>query len=220
MVKRMALENLYQCTQDEVSILYKEFTTAFFNDDLYKIAFPDLETRRDCMDYFFKHYIDAIAPDCMFFADSAAMNCVMVVYDSRKYNRKYNKRTYVKRLLQMNFRFLHFIKLMGFMKAFRLVKEWEMFSSRWTKDFVIGPHFHLDLIFTMKEKSCQGLATRLIEELVDEGNIMSMDVTIETHHKDHAQWYEGLGFVLMNTIVYAGSDLHQYCLLARHSKES
>lgn len=211
----MALENLYQCSQAEIEFLYRDLTTAFFDDDLYQVAFPDVSTRKACMQHYFKYYLQAIGPDCTFLADSEEKNCIMVVYDSRKCDTK----SYIKRMCIMNFHFLKFIFLLGIKQSFALLKEWDMFSSRWTKDFVRSDSFHLDLIFTKQEKQHQGIAERMVRELIDEGDIMDMDVTVETHHRKNALWYEKLGFVLMNTIVDSSNNLHQYCLLVRNTKE-
>lgn len=212
----MALENLYQCTQAEIEFLYRDLTTAFFDDDLYQIAFPDESTRKACLQHFFKYYIEAMRPDCTFLADSEEKNCIMMVYDSRKCVKK----NYYQRLIKMNIHFLRFIFILGIRQSINLVREWDMFSSRWTKDFVRSEFLHLDLIFTKKQMQHQGIAERMVRELIDEGDIMDMDITVETHHKKNAVWYEKLGFVLMNTIVDSTNNLHQYCLLVRHTKES
>lgn len=211
----MALENLYQCSKAEVSSLYIDLAKAFYTDDLYHVAFPNEDTRKQCMEYFFKHYLKAIAPECYFLADSKERNAVMVIYDSRRYNR----RSYWFRLLKMNVKFLKFIKLIGIKNSIKLLREWDMFSSRWVKSFVTKEHFHLDLIYTNEEYRKQGVALKMIKELLDEAIIMEMDVSVETHHEDNANWYKKMGFVLMNTVVDAASDLHQYCLLIRNLKE-
>lgn len=211
----MALENLYRCSEDELLDLPQRLAEAFFDDDLYIVAFPNEQKRMDAMVYFFQHYLKAIAPDSVFLADSQELNTIMVVYDSRRYQKK----AYMKRLLHMNLKFLHFIPMLGIAQCITLVKEWDMFSSRWLKDFERGAYFHLDLIITRKEKRHQGIAQWMIKELIDEGDIMSMDITVETHQKEHALWYEKLGFVLMNTIVNEENHLHQYCLIERYMKE-
>lgn len=211
----MALENLYRCTQEDLTTLTKDLTTAFFEDDLYLQAFPNEKTRRACMEHYFRNYIEAIAPDCIFLADSEEKNCIMVVYDSRRYQRK----AYMKRLLKMNLQFTKFLFMMGVKSSIHLLKEWDMFSSRWISNFVHGPYFHLDLIFTKQAMRGKGIGERMVRELIDEGDIMDMDVTVETHHRENAIWYERLGFVLMNTIIDEQNELHQYCLVVHHAKE-
>lgn len=211
----MALENLYQCTQEEMHDLPQRLAEAFYDDDLYQVAFPQKEKRMKCLIYFFRHYLTAIAPECIFLADSKELNTVMVIYDSRKYQKRQN----VKRLLNMNLKFLKFLPMLGPSAFIHLIREWDMFTSRWLNDFERGEYFHLDLIFTRPENRHQGIAEQMIRELIDEGNIMFMDITVETHHKENAIWYEKLGFVLMNTIVNEDNNLHQYCLINRYRKE-
>lgn len=211
----MALENLYQCTQEELQDLPQQLAEAFFNDDLYVTAFPKEATRMECMVYYFQHYLTAIGPNSMFLADCEDKNTIMVVYDSRRYQKK----AYMKRLLRLNIKLIKLLPMMGFHPFLNLVKGWDMFSSRWLKDFERDDHFHLDLIFTKHEMQHKGIGERMVRELIDEGDIMDMDVSVETHHRENALWYEKLGFVLMNTIVDEENGLHQYCLIARHMEE-
>ena len=211
----MALENLHRCTQAEIDQLYLELTTIFFDDPLYTTAFPDEEKRRVCMELFFQQYIRAIAPFCLFLADSEAMQSVMVIYDSRRHRSV----AYIWNMIKMNTHFLRFLALLGWKQSFQLLKEWDMFTSRWTKDFVAQAYFHLDLVYTKQSAQHQGIATYMVKELLDEAGIMDMDVTVETHELANKKWYESLGFVLMNTIMDERQGLKQYCMLIRNQKK-
>lgn len=212
----MALENLYRCSGEEIKTLYKDLTTAFFDDDLYVLAFPNESTRKQCMEFYFQYYIEAILPESYVLADSDKLQTIMVVCDSRKYQKK----SYVWRLFKMNIKFLKIVKLIGIRQAYMLSREWDMFSSRWVKDFLANDYFHLDLIFTKEGMQKQGIASKMVQDLLDEAHNMDMDISVETHHANNVAWYETMGFVLMNTIIDAKSDLHQYCMIHRNQKES
>ncbi len=213
--ERMALENLYQCTMKDLTDLPQRMAEAFQDHPLFFIAFPKAETRHECLVYFFEQYLSAIAPDSMFLADSEELNTIMIVCDSRRYEH----RQYLRRLAKMNLKFLYFIPRLGIRHCISLIRNWDMFSSRWLKDFERDKFFHLDGIFTRKEMRGQGKGEAMIRELLDEGEIMDMDISAEAHEKRTALWLEKMGFVLMNTIVDEESDLYQYCLIARHHKE-
>lgn len=211
----MALENLYQCTSDELADLPQRMADAFFDHPLFTIAFPTTATRRDCLIYFFEQYLAAIAPDSLFLADGKELNTIMIICDSRRYEHF----QYLRRLVKMNFKFLYFVPRLGISHCFSLIRNWEMFSSRWLKDFERDQYIHLDMIFTRKEMRGKGKGEAMIRELLDEGDIMDMDVSVEVHEKQTALWLEKMGFILMNTIVDEENDLYQYCLIARHHKE-
>lgn len=211
----MALENLYQCTKDELTDLPQRLADVFLDNPLFLIAFPKEATRRECLVYFFEQYLTAIAPDSMFLADSKELNTIMIVCDSRRYEH----RRYLQRLAKMNLKFVHFIPLLGISHCFSLIRNWDIFSSRWLKDFERDKFFHLDMIFTRKELWGQGRGEAMIRELLDEGDIMDMDISVEAYQKNTALWLEKMGFVLMNTIVDEDNDLYQYCLIARRHKE-
>lgn len=211
----MALENLYQCTPSQLQTLPEKLAEAFYFSPLFQVAFPDEEKRRECMVFYFKQYLYAIAPEALFLADSEEMRTIMIVCDSRRYQKK----EYAKRLCKMNLRFVRFVKKLGMKQCLYLIKHWDMFSSRWMKDFKRSHHFHLDMIITDANEQHKGIAERMVRELIDEGDIMDMDVSAEVYQKETALWLEKMGFILMNTIVDEENYLHQYCLINQQHKE-
>ncbi len=211
----MALENLYQCTPSQLQTLPEKLADAFYNSPLFQIAFPNEKQRKECMVFYFKQYLYTIAPEALFLADSEEMNTIMIVCDSRRFNQK----EYYKRLCKMNLRFVRFVRKLGLKHCLYLIKHWDMFSSRWMKDFERSEHFHLDMMITDAGQRHQGNAERMVRELIDEGDIMNMDVSAEVYQKKTALWLEKLGFVLMNTIVDEENDLYQYCLINQQHKE-
>lgn len=211
----MALENLYRCTKEELTDLPQRMAEAFLDNPLFLVAFPKETNRRECLTYFFEQYLTAIAPDSMFLADGEELNTIMIVCDSRRYRH----RQYLRRLVRMNLKFAHFIPRLGLTHCFSLIRNWEMFSSRWLKDFERDKFFHLDVIFTCRDMRGCGKGEAMIRELLDEGEIMDMDISVEAYDKKTALWLEKMGFILMNTIVDEDNDLYQYCLIARHHKE-
>ncbi len=211
----MALENLYRCSDQQLQALPEKLTEAFYNHPLFQVAFPEESKRSQCMQYFFKQYLDAIAPEALFLADSEQMRTVMIVCDSRRHQKK----AYMKRLLRMNIRFIHLIPLIGLRQSIYLIRHWDMFSSRWFKDIKRNHYFNLYMIINDAAKRNRGIAERMVRELIDEGDIMDMDISAEVYQKDMALWLEKMGFILMNTIVDEENHLHQYCLIAQHHKE-
>ena len=188
----MALENLYQCTPSQLQTLPEKLADAFYNSPLFQIAFPNEKQRKECMVFYFKQYLYTIAPEALFLADSEEMNTIMIVCDSRRFNQK----EYYKRLCKMNLRFVRFVRKLGLKHCIYLIKHWDMFSSRWMKDFERSEHFHLDMMITDAGQRHQGNAERMVRELIDEGDIMNMDVSAEVYQKKTALWLEKLGFVL------------------------
>lgn len=211
----MALENLYQCTKEELTDLPQRMADAFFDNPLFLTAFPTEETRRDGMIYYFTQYLAAIAPESMFLADSKELNTMMIVCDSRRHEH----RRYYHRLMKMNTKLIKLIPQLGLKHSYALLRNWEMFSSRWLKDFKRDKYFHLEAIFTRSDARGTGRGEAMIRELLDEGDIMDMDISTEAYDKQTALWLEKIGFVLMNTIVDEENDLYQYCFIAQHHKE-
>ncbi len=209
----MALENLYSLTEKEIANLYKELAKSFDSNALFKSVFQDINTRQRLMEVYFQEYIRAIAPDCTFYADSIQRNCVMVVFDSRKYN----KGLYFFRLVRMCIKMtkMVFIDSSSFIQ---FVKNWDMFTSRWLHDFIQEAHFHLDLLYTKEAYRKQGLATKMVLELAKDAQEFGIDITVETHEERGLSFYEQMGFTLMNTISHPSNPLKQYCLIMRNKE--
>jgi len=211
----MALENLYQCSDHQRQALPERLSEAFYNHPLFQVAFPDESKRSQCMQYFFKQYLDAIAPEALFLADSEQLRTVMIVCDSRRHHKKES----MKRLLKMNLRLIHLLPMIGLRQSIYLIRHWDMFSHRWFQDFKRNHNFHLNMIISDAAKRNKGIAEWMVRELIDEGDIMDMDISAEVYQKEMALWLEKMGFILMNTIVDEENHLHQYCLIAQHHKE-
>ena len=65
----------------------------------------------------------------------------------------------------------------------------------------------------------QGLASKMLIELIRDAQHLEMDVTMETHAKDNLMYYQQFGFVLMNTISLTDINLKQYCLMIRNDRK-
>lgn len=210
----MALENLYALTSSEISLLYKDLAENFYTDELYMTVFPDERYRRHALEIFFKEYVRAMRPYCTFYADSAQRISVMVVFDSRKYHRF----AYFKSLASMNLRMVKLINADP--KAlFNAMKYWDMFTSRWVNSFVNKDYFHLDLLYTKKHFRMQGLASKMLIELVRDAQHLNMDITMETHNKDNIPYYQQFGFTLMNTVSVSNVSLKEYCMMIRNDRK-
>lgn len=210
----MALENLYALNKSEIALIYKDLADNFYNDELYMTIFPSEKYRKQALEVFFKEYIKAISPYCTFYADSVQRLSVMVVYDSRTYS----KLSYFRHMASMNLRLLKLFSVEP-SALFNAMKCWDMFTSRWVKNFVNKEYFHLDLLFTNKNFRMQGLASKMLIELVRDAQNLNMDITMETHNKDNLPYYQQFGFILMNTITDPNYNLKEYCMMIRNDRK-
>ena len=209
----MSFAGLYEINDYEIANLYKEKAENFYEDELYKTVFPYKKSRRRLVKYFFKHYLAAIRPYSHFIADSKELHSVMVVYDTSLENAwKYHLR-----LFSLNMKMIPMlISTHSFQVIWHVIKCWDMFTSRWVKEFVTHESYHIDLMYTKKEDRKQGLAKMLITRVCEDAKEKGFDVTMETHHKDNLALYEETGFKLMSVITHDNYDLKQYCLLIRN----
>lgn len=212
----MSFAGTYELSDYEVANLYKEMAEHFYEDELYKTVFPYERSRKRLVKYFFKHYLKAIQPYAHFIADSKDKRCVMVVYDSSlEVSWKYHIRLFL-----LNMKMLPMLaSTHSFQVIWHVIKCWDMFTSRWVKEFVTHESYHIDLMYTKMEARCQGLARSMICKVCEEAKEKGFDVTLETHHKDNLKLYEETGFKLMSVITHDNYDLKQYCLLIRNEKE-
>lgn len=211
----MAFQDVYECTELQIEQLYQSMAENFFEDDLYRTVFPDPKSRKRLLRYFFRHYLKTIRPYCHILADSKDMNCVMVVYDSAlEISWKYHLR-----LVLLNMKMIPMlISLHSWNSIKHVVQCWDMFTSRWVKEFVVQDSYHIDLLYTKEEMRGKGLAKRLLQIVCEDAKEKELDVTMETHHEDNLAMYEHVGFKLMSVITHPNVTLKQYCLLIRNSE--
>lgn len=209
-------DHVYELSKQEVRTLYRTMAENYVDDDLYKKVFPNDEVRLQAVERFFRYYLKAVEPFSYFFADSKAMNTIMVVYDERL-----NKR--------LPF-LLHFgalnLKLPMFLKELHRHKDWlhalkcyDMFTSHWVKDFENGDYLHLDLIYTRKEARHLGYSKGLMKALSEYAKREQLDITLETHNKNNVSYYERFGFKLMKTLTNEELDLSQYCMMKKWEED-
>lgn len=211
----MTFQNLYHLTDDEVRQLDQQLSKNFMNDELYCTVFPDERKRQYVLQYFFRHYIKCIKPNCHFLADSPEMNSVMIVYDTSLEDTL----GYYLRMMWMNIKFIPMMIGLGSISSIkRVIHCYDMFTSRWVKQFVRGDAFHLDLFYTNEEARGKGLGTYMLEQLQSEAKRLSFDITMETHHADNLSLYEKNGFKQMLVITQEEYQLKQYCLLQRNKE--
>ena len=209
----MSFAGVYELSDYEISVVYKEMADHFYDDDLYKTIFPVEKSRRRMVKYFFKHYLAAIRPYSHFIADSKEQNCVAVVYDSRlEISWKYYIRVFFLNIQMIPM----LISLHSFESIWHVIKCWDMFTSRWVKEFVNTDAYHIDMMYTKEEKRGQGLATHMMDVVCKDAKQHHMDVTMETHHEGNLALYEHAGFKLMSVITHENYELKQFCLLMRN----
>lgn len=210
----MSFTGIYELSDFEIATIYQEMAENFYDDELYKTIFPNETSRKRLVKYFFKHYLAAIRSNSHFIADSKEKKCVAVVYDSRlEVSWKYHLR-----LLLLNIKMIPMLlSLFSFQSIWHVIKCWDMFTSRWVKEFVNKDSYHVDMLYTKKETRRQGLAMHMLEIICEDAKEQRMDVTIETHHEGNLSMYERSGFKLMSVITHETYDLKQYCMLIRNN---
>lgn len=208
----MAFQDLYQLSDDEIAELDELLCENFMQDELYCTVIPEERKRKYVLTYFFRHYIKCIQPNCHFLADSPDCNSVMVVYDtSLEDTFLYNLR-----LLWMNIKLLPLLIGLGSFSSIRRVFScYDMFTSRWVKQFIHTYAFHLDLLYTKEQMRGKGLGALMLQHVIEEATLRQWDITMETHHVENLSLYKRVGFKEMLMITHEDYTLHQYCLLFR-----
>lgn len=208
----MPLSDLYLMNDEEITDIHKQMAKNFYNDDLYCMVFPDEKKRLENLTYFFKHYLHMIEPYSLFLADSKELHSVMVIFDSASEDAF----AYVFRVLWM---VIKMIPMMIRQRSWATIKQsiacWEMFTSRWVREFATKEYYHLDLLYTQEEYRKEGTAMKMIQSLHEEAVLRNHDISMETHHAENLSLYEKAGFALMSKITLPNNDITQYNLLLR-----
>lgn len=214
----MGISRLYALNKEERGQLYETMAENFLEDELYVQVFPERSFRKKFLPFYFRQYLSVLMKESYVLADSAEKNGVLVLFDSTMAS---SFGRYVFSLVRMNILLGLWLIAHGSIKELKALLEHRvMFTSTWTKQFVQNEdHLHLDLLYTRKQRRKEGIASRLLSCVCEEGDERGCSITMETHHPDNLRLYRKFGFTEMMTITQESCDLKEYCLLRKAEKK-
>ena len=209
----MALENLYSLTEEEISSIYKDFADNFASHIIFTSFFKNTKKRKKLMEIYFQAYIQMIAPYCTFYADSIQKENMMVILDTRKYQ----KGAHIARMIKMYMKLskMVWIDISAFI---HIIKNRDILMSQWVDEFIKEPYLHLKFIYVKEYKQRHEMLERMLLELKNDAQILHMNVAMEVYKEEGLKQYEELGFALMNTISYRSFSFQQYCLIMQYKE--
>ena len=208
----METQNLYRVKKEEDLEKLKDLLTVCFeNDPLYRQLIPDENTRKRLLPELFACDLSEFYEICEIYADGPDLNGVVIVSDEAE---PYNVFKYYLTETQAALRTEgYLIKEDPSMKTFwNFIMGRDYLNSKWTDQLHQDNRIHIIYLAVNPKVQHQGIAGKMMEEVIRYANTHHMMISLETHNEKNLAMYEHFGFKLFG-IVKKHFELKQYCLI-------
>lgn len=209
----MDTDKLYRVQKQDLPKLEVLLNHSFANDPLYQTLIPNEAVRRRLMPELFHSDLDEFFETCQIFADSPALQAVLVVEDEA------HPRGFL-RMLHASLRALlmtdtSLIREDPSFKTFEnFMKGEDYLNSAWTEELHVRQRLHIIYLAVDPSVQHKGLADRLMEAAVAYAEAHHMMLSLETHNERNLSFYHRYAFEVFE-VVQKHFPLKQYCLIRR-----
>ena len=215
----MTSENLYRVQKEDLPKLQKLLTICFAEDPLYHALIPDPETRKRLLPELFSCDLTEFFETCEIYADSPALNSLLVVSDeSESYNVLHYCLSELRATLSTDG---WLIKEDPSLKTFwNFIFGKDYLNSSWTDQLHQTERLHVIYLAVDPNHQHHGLAELLMNEVIDYAQKHKMLISLETHNPNNVPLYEHFGFKIYGVVEKPHFNLKQYCMIREVQAEA
>lgn len=209
--ENLSISKLYHVDKENIEVLELLLTQCFAEDPLYKKLIPNEQTRQKLLPELFKCDLEEFFCTCEIYADSDALNGMIVICDETK---PYNKYKFFLEQLYM------YLKINGYLikedpslKTFcNFILGKDYLNSKWTEEIHTDNRLHIIYLAVKPAMQHHGISSQLIGAVLEYAQEKGLVVSLETHNERNVQFYQHFGFKIFKT-VEKHFNLKQYCLV-------
>lgn len=211
MSENLNISKLYHVDKKNIKILETLLTECFEEDPLYKKLIPDDQIRKKLLPELFECDLEEFFDTCEIYADSEALNGVVVVCDE---TRSYNKFKMFLEEMHAYFKTNHYlIKEDPSLKTFyNFILGKDYLNSKWTEDIHKDNRLHIIYLAVKPSMQHHGISSQLIGAVLGYAHARKLVVSLETHNEKNVELYKHFDFELLQ-VVEKHFNLKQYCLV-------
>lgn len=207
----LSIPKLYHVDKKNIEVLELLLTQCFEEDPLYKKLIPNEQTRQKLLPELFKCDLEEFFCTCEIYADSDALNGMIVICDETKPYNKY--KFFLEELytyLKMNG---YLIKEDPSLKTFcNFILAKDYLNSKWTEEIHTDNRLHIIYLAVKPAMQHHGISSQLIGAVLEYAQEKDLVVSLETHNERNVQFYQHFGFEIFK-VVEKHFNLKQYCLV-------
>ncbi len=206
----MDLENLYRVEKKDLPRLEEILNICFAADPLYETLIPDAEIRKRLMPELFRCDMDEFFATCEIFADSEALNGLIVISDQAEHHPMLHY-LYSEAKANLLSEMMIVKEDASLQTLHNFIKGVDYLNSRWT-DALPGNRLHVIYLAVDPELQHHGIAAEMLGEAIAYADARSMMMSLETHNEHNVPFYRNFGFETYRVEEHH-FPLKQYCLV-------
>lgn len=209
--ENLNISKLYHVDKKNIKVLETLLTECFEEDPLYKKLIPNERTRKRLLPELFECDLEEFFCTCEIYADSEALNGMIVVCDE---TRSYNKFKIFLEEMHAYFKTNHYlIKEDPSLKTFyNFVLGKDYLNSKWTEEIQKDNRLHIIYLAVRPSMQHHGISSQLIGAVLEYAREKRLVVSLETHNEQNVKFYQHFGFQIFR-VVEKHFNLKQYCLV-------
>lgn len=209
--ENLSIAKLYHVDKKNIEVLELLLTQCFEEDPLYKKLIPNQQTRKKLLPELFKCDLEEFFCTCEIYADSEALNGMIVICDETKPYNKY--KFFLEELhayLKMNG---YLIKEDPSLKTFcNFILGKDYLNSKWTEEIHRDNRLHIVYLAVKPAMQHHGISSQLIGAVLEYAQKKGLVVSLETHNEQNVKFYQHYGFEIFK-VIEKHFNLRQYCLV-------
>lgn len=207
----MKTDRLYRVEQKDEDKLIELLTECFHQDPLYCQLIPQQEKREKILPEIFGCDLDEMFENCEIYADSAALNGIIMVSDETE---PYSPAKYFASQV------FYALKTTAYLikddwslqTLVNFIKGKSYLNSEWTEEIGHDRRMHIVYFAVRPSMRGKGVASRLMQPVLDYADQNKLITSLETHNSKNVTMYEHYGFQLFETM-QKNFDLKQFCMV-------
>lgn len=205
------IQNLYRVEKNKIEVLDTLLTACFQEDPLYQKLIPNEQIRKKLLPELFDCDLKEFFDTCEIFADSEAIQGIVVVSDQTKGSLLF--KYFIYELLAQLRTDQYLVKEDPSLKTlWNFIKGKDYLNSKWTEDIQEDKRIHIIYLAVQPKMQHKGISSKLIEAILEYANREGLTVSLETHNPKNVALYEHFGFELFE-VMEKHFDLKQYCMI-------
>lgn len=213
----METDKLYRVVKEDLPKLEQLLGRCFAKDPLYETLIPDETIRERLLPELFHSDLTEFFESCQIFADSPALNGILVVEDEAQpcsfwhhLHARAKAELYTDSCL---IREDPSLKTLG-----NFMKGGDYLNERWTEELHETQRLHIIYLAVDPDMQHRGIAAQLMNAAIDYAEEKKLMVSLETHNARNLAFYHQFGFEVYE-VVEKNFKLKQYCLIRKAQTE-
>ncbi|MBC8586362.1 GNAT family N-acetyltransferase [Youxingia wuxianensis] len=214
----MLSDELYRVRYRHIKEVSRLLADCFYSDPLYCKLIKDDELRRKALPEIFECYFDMIYDFSYIYADSAQINGVVILFDSKEDAYSQPLKSYRRSVADCCWKTLKVITKYSFGPSALVsyFKHVGALKTSWINKESLGDYLHVDILAVKPSMMGKGIASKLMAPVLRYADENRLETALETNNLQNVQIYKHYGFHMSKDFVLP-DGVKQFCMIRKTS---